>query len=375
MVLQTTDGVMIMPRKLPPHVERNHVKGHTYLSFRIGKGARVRLPGDPSSAEFREAYAAAMAGESPIGRTVLRKDAPGTIGALIGSYMRTGAFISLRDTSKAGYMTRLETIRIDHGHRQVSGLNRDRINTFILQPFADRPGAALDTLKKLRILIRHAIEKGLLKHDPSAGIKRPKSKPIRAWTDAEMAAFESRWPLGKKQRTAYELMLNVGTARVDIHRMTWTQVDSRGIGYTRNKTGVAVDIGLGTGLRAALDATPRTHVTIINTEFGQPFTVDGFSGFMRDAMKKAGLPLDCKPHGLRKTLGRRLADAGVSAHDITATLGHTTLAQAELYTKEASRRRGGQRAVLQLNDHKANIMSQTAPERLGKTAKSEGESK
>src|ERR1700676_890013 len=48
------------------------------------------------------------------------------------------------------------------------------------------------------------------------------------------------------------------------------------------------------------------------------FTVDCFSGFMRDAMKCAGLPLDCKPHGLRKTLGRRLADAGVSAHDIMA---------------------------------------------------------
>jgi integrase len=89
-------------------------------------------------------------------------------------------------------------------------------------------------------------------------------------------------------------------------------------------------------------------VTIINTEFGQPFTVDGFSGFMREAMKAAGLPLDCKPHGLRKTLGRRLADAGVSAHDIMAALGHTTLAQAELYMKEANRRRGGQDAVLQL---------------------------
>jgi enterobacteria phage integrase len=52
-----------------------------------------------------------------------------------------------------------------------------------------------------------------------------------------------------------------------------------------------------------------------------------------------------------------------------ASLGHTTLAQAELYTKEANRRRGGQRAVLQLNEHKANITSQTAPERLGKLVK------
>ena len=114
--------------------------------------------------------------------------------------------------------------------------------------------------------------------------------------------------------------------------------------------------------------------TIINTEFDRPFTVDGFSGFMRDAMRAAGLPLDCKPHGLRKTLGRRLADADVSVHDIQATLGHTTLTQAENYTKESNRRRGGQRAVLKLNDHKANILSQTPPQCLGKSVKSEGKS-
>jgi enterobacteria phage integrase len=56
------------------------------------------------------------------------------------------------------------------------GLSRERIITGILQPYADRPGAALDILKKLRILIRHAINVGWLKHDPSLGIKRPKIK-------------------------------------------------------------------------------------------------------------------------------------------------------------------------------------------------------
>lgn len=113
-------------------------------------------------------------------------------------------------------------------------------------------------------------------------------------------------------------------------------------------------------MRATLDAAPRSHVCIITTEFGRPFTANGFSGFMRDAMTDAGPPLDCKPHGLRNTLGRKLADAGVSAHDIMAALGHTTLAQAELYTQEAHCRRGRQGAVAQLNDHKANI-----PNRIG----------
>jgi hypothetical protein len=57
-----------------------------------------------------------------------------------------------------------------------------------------------------------------------------------------------------------------------------------------------------------------------------------------------------------------------------AALGHTTLAQAENYTREADRRRGGRRAVLQLNDHKANTSSQTASSRLGKIAKTERKS-
>ena len=353
-----------MPRKLPPNVERNQVKGHTYLSFRIGKGPRIRLPSDPASQEFRDAYVAAMAGETAAKPTI-KKDAPGTIGALITSYKQTGQFTGLGETSKTGYMSRLESIRIDHGHRSVAGLTKDRIQTFILDPLADRPGAALDTLKKLRILIRHAIDKKLLKYDPSTGIKRPKGKEIRAWTDRELAAFERRWPIGTKQRTAYALMLNMGTARVDTHLLTWNQVDD-GACYRRHKTGVAVDMAVSEELQKALEATPRKHVTVINTEYGKPFTVDGFSGFLRDAIRAAGLPLSCQPHGLRKTLGRLLADAGATAHDIMAALGHTTLAEAERYTREADRKHGGKRAVTQLNEHRKNKTPQTTSERLGK---------
>ena len=274
--------------------------------------------------------------------------------------------------SKPGYLSRLNAMREEHGHRSVVGLTKERIEKGILEPLADRPAAQLDTLKKLRILIKHAIDKKLLHHDPSVGIKRPRQKEIRAWTDAEMAAFERRWPIGTKQRTAYALMLNAGTARVDVHRITWAQINDESVEYTRHKSKVPVQIGIAASLRKALDAAPREHITVINTEFGQPFTIDGFSGFMRGAIRAAGLPLDCKPHGLRKTLGRLLADAGASAHDIMAALGHTTLAQAEKYTREADRKRGAKRAVLKLNDHMANRIAQTRSDSLGKIAKKEG---
>jgi integrase len=368
-------GATLMPRKRPPFVELwrdRHGKVRVY--FRKDKGPRRPLPDTIGSDEFNAAYQAALLGQPAPFRDGFMRAAPGTIAALITSYMKSAAYIGLRETTKKGYATRIEVLRTEHGHRTVAGLSRERIVTGILQPYADRPGAALSILKMMRVLIRHAIDVELLKHDPSLGIKRPKTQEIRSWTDDELEQFERRWPIGTKQRTAYALMLYAGAARVDVHQMTWRQVDAVTIDYIRNKTGVAVGLSLHSELQQALAESPRDHVTIINTEYGRPFSVNGFSQFMRDAIRAAGLPLDCKPHGLRKALGRRLADAGCSAHEIMAALGHTTLAEADRYTREADRRRGGREAVVKLEAHKTNRIAQPTPGGLGETAKEKGKS-
>lgn len=153
------------------------------------------------------------------------------------------------------------------------------------------------------------------------------------------------------------------------------QADADDFEYTRHKTGVSVLVEKAQSLCAALGALPRKHVCILTTEWGKPFTVDGYSGWMRDAMREAGLPPDCRPHGLRKTFGRLLADAGATAHEIMAALGHLTLGEAERYTREADRRRGGRRAIVKLEDHKANRIPQTPSASLGKPAKTKGNSK
>jgi integrase len=269
-----------------------------------------------------------------------------------------------------GYRSRLDQIKRDHGHRAVVGLSKDRIEGKILKPLHNKPGAKLDTLKKIRILIRHAKDLKWLFVDPSDGIKRGRSKEIRAWTDAEMKAFEDRWGFGTKQRAAYELMLNVGTARADTHLTTWLQADADDFEYTRRKTGVPVAVEKAMSLKKALDALRRPHFCIITTEYGKPFTVDGFSGWMLDAIRAAGIfDLKCQPHGLRKTFGRLLADAGATAHEIMAAMGHLTLAEAERYTREADRRRGGRRAIVKLEDYKANRAPQTSSKSLGKPQK------
>jgi integrase len=364
-----------MPRKLPPFVEcwrDRHGKLRVY--FRQAKGRRVPLPVSIWSDDFNAAYQAALSGQLTPASERHRRPAPGTIAALVASYTRSRAYLGLRDTTKAGYASRMEALRVQHGHRTVAGLTRERIVAGILQPYADRPGAALSTLKMLRVLIRHAIDLGWLKHDPSLGIKRPKIQEIRSWTDAEIKQFETRWPTGTKQRLAFALLLYTGQRRSDVHRMTWADVTEARIQVVQQKTGRKLQIPLHRELVAVLATSDRDHVTIINTEYRKPFTVDGFSQWMRDAITKAGLPLDCQPHGLRKAAGRRLAEAGCTAHEIMAVLGHRTLTEAERYTREADQAQLATAALAKLEARSANKDAQTASGGLGKTPKTKDES-
>ena len=170
--------------------------------------------------------------------------APGSIAALIASYLCSAGYRSLRQTTKSGYASRIEALRTQHGDRRVAGLTRQRIISGILQPYSDRPGARLTILKMLRVLIRHAIDIGWLKFDPSFGIKRPKTQEIRSWSDAEIEAFQNRWPVGAKQRLAFALLLFSGQRRSDVHRMTWADVSGETIRVVQQKTGRKLAIPL-----------------------------------------------------------------------------------------------------------------------------------
>jgi integrase len=150
----------------------------------------------------------------------------------------------------------------------------------------------------LRILIRHAINIGWLKYDPSVGIKRPKMNRIRSWTEDEIETYRKCWAFGTKQRVAFELFLNTGQRRSDVVRMAWSHIAAENkIFVVQQKTGRRLLIPLHRDALTALTTAERAHVSILTTVYGKPFTVDGFSQWMRNAIANAGLPLDCQPHG------------------------------------------------------------------------------
>jgi enterobacteria phage integrase len=187
---------------------------------------------------------------------------------------------------------------------------------------------------------------------------------VRAWNEEEIEQYRAHWPIGTKQRLAFELMLNTGQRRSDVHRMTWANIIGNSMSIVQQKTKAKLKIRLHEELLAVLAAAERKHVTILNTVYGRPFTVAGFSQFMRDAIEKAGLPLDCQPHGLRKAAGRRLAEIGCSTREIMAVLGHKTLAEAARYTRDADQEALAAAAITKL-EREQNVQRLPKPSRLG----------
>jgi integrase/recombinase XerD len=94
-------------------------------------------------------------------------------------------------------------------------------------------------------------------------------------------------------------------------------------------------------------AKVSTNMTFLLTEFGKPFTANGFGNKFKDWCRQANLP-HCSAHGVRKATSTALADAGATPHQIMAVTGHQSLEEIERYTKAASRKKNADAAMARL---------------------------
>jgi hypothetical protein len=56
------------------------------------------------------------------------------------------------------------------------------------------------------------------------------------------------------------------------------------------------------------------------------------------------LPKSCVPHGVRKGSGRIMAESDCTPHEIMSVLGHSSLKEAERYTRAFDRKKAAARA-------------------------------
>ena len=91
-------------------------------------------------------------------------------------------------------------------------------------------------------------------------------------------------------------------------------------------------------LQRVLDASPTGHLTYLITEFGKPYTTDGFGNWFRRRCDEAELK-HCSAHGLRKAGAATAAENGATTQQLMAIFGWKTAKEAERYTKAAQRRK------------------------------------
>jgi integrase len=342
------------------HVDRFKDRhGRTRYYFRKGKGARKVLPGVPGADDFMIAYQAALGGEGT-SREARKRGATGTFDRLVQDYYASADYKRLATDTQGAYQRIIDSLlrEANIGHRLVAQMTRQHVQ-LIVGRRAATPAAANHFLKKLRILLRFAIDNGWRKDDPTIRIRMFAGGEFHAWTEDEIRQFERRWPVGTRERTAFALLLFTGQRGSDVRRMGWQDVRENAIHVVQLKTGQKLWIPLHADLAAVLQPCRRDVGSILQTTFGKPFTVKGIGNFMANRIAASGLPPRCVMHGLRKAAARRLAEAGCSTKEIAAITGHRTLQEIERYTKAADQKRLAVAAMERLEGQKPNANSQT----------------
>jgi integrase len=316
------------------------------------KGCKpVALPGAPGSFEFMEAYRLAV-GQGPARRG---PPSAGSVGALIGNYLKSPDFANLKPSSQRLYGIVLDHFGSMHGHRMVHDMPRTKVAAYIQTIGAEKPAMANLTRAVLRKLLTYGVQSGYRDDNPVTMIKAYKSGTHHTWDDDELAAFEARWPLGTRERLAYALLLHTGQRGGDVVKMRRADVSAGMISVVQEKTGAALSIPIHMALADALKAYPAKGLHLIGDEAGRPINHAKLLRLMKRAATAAGLPARCLPHGLRKAQMRRLAEHGASAKQIAAISGHKTLREIERYTAAADQRELARGAMSKLPNRVPNL--------------------
>jgi integrase len=338
--------------RLPYISEYRDRHGKLRRYFRRRGGRSIALPGLPGSIEFMAAYQAALAVVSPPPPSP-RHVIAGSLAAVAAAYLRSADFANLSPSSQRSYRVALKPILAAHGHRLVRDLPKEAARHVIEEIGATRPGMANLTRAVLSKVVAYAIETGARSDNPFAGLKPYRLGTYHTWTDAEIAQFERRWPLGTRERLAFALLLYTGQRGGDVVRMVRSDIVDGRIRVAQDKTRKGTTnelmIPIHPALARALQAGPVVGMQHIITDArGKPLR--SLTRLIELAVKRAGLPARCVAHGLRKAALRRLAEHGSTTKEIAAVSGHRSLAEIERYTARADQVGLAKAAIAKLPD-------------------------
>ena len=335
-------------RKLPRYVSR-FVDARGRIRYRIRHpklGIDAYLQADPFSAAGRKEYEDLMQGGSA---PSARGSPVGTIAHLAEQYRASSEWRRKRASTRKNWHSTLEKLVGNLGTERVKDLDRARAER-ILNQMADAPTARDNFRKRMHALWNWGNSVGLASTNPWHGIRSiaPETDGFLAWTEEDVAAFTRRFPIGTKEHFAMTLMLNTFARRSDLVRLGRSNIVGSRIIFSAEKNSVKVDIPILPELAAALKLQDLSAPRLVMTQFGKPYTVDGFGGWFARKCEAAGVK--ARAHGLRKLAAIRMAYAGATVPQLMAWGGWKTQTEPLRYIQQAQRARLADKAAQQLSN-------------------------
>ncbi len=219
----------------------------------------------------------------------------------------------------------------------------------VMQQFKHTPHQANNLLKALRAMFKFGVKSGYLEADPSVGVESNSkvTDGFRPWEIEHVRAFFAHHGLGTKANLALKLLIVTACRRSDLVRLGPGNIENIGgkpyLAFMQEKMGFGertkVVVPMVEALIQAIEVTPTGEQTFLITDYGKPFTKNGFGNRFRSWCREAGVPDEFSSHGVRKAVGTVLAEAGCSQYEIMALHGHSDPKTSEIYTRSVNRRK------------------------------------
>ena len=331
-----------MPRPRPPHLHREETRhGAVVWYVRKGHGPRIRLKAEYGTEAFWSEYRAALEGAPKPAKAAKAS----TLAWALDRYRNSSAWAALANATRRQRENVFRAVITTAGTVPLKDITADTIRAG-RERRASTPHAANNFLKAMRGFFAWAVDEQLVAIDPTKGIKllvgANDADGFHTWTQEELDRFEARWPLGRRERLAFDLLLYTGLRRGDAVRVGLQHVRDGVIAirtekHRKGKPGELVSIPILPPLAASIAATKTGDLTYLVTEAGQPWVKESFGNWFKEACRKAGCPGSA--HGLRKAGATRAAERGATERQLMAIYGWSTGKMAQHYTRSADRAR------------------------------------
>ena len=248
----------------------------------------------------------------------------GTFDALATDYLGSSRFRALAPKTQALNRLYIDKLREMYGPIEAAAITRPVV-VALRERHADRAWFATHLLSKLRLVLQHGVDTGVLRVNPAlrpGGVKPPRRHAV--WSPADTTAM-----LGAASadiRLACALLLYSAQRPADVLSMTWDQVSARDgrlwLTLRQAKTGELVDVPAHRDLATMLRAAPRRSALLVPSPTGLPWAYRNFSRKWDAAARAAGIE-GVQRRDLRRTAMVRMAEAGATTAQIAAVSGHT----------------------------------------------------